>query len=348
MCVALVAAAPIVGGIGDLARGPDGSGDPASLGDAWGDLQAASPPEPEPTAAPTDPEDEPEPGERVVQADLLAAPVPSLCGHPEGELEDGLLPGLESGVVWIFANPSGRIPAGRVAYGPLEGGPDTGAAVAVYCDQGGVGWPESVVLYGPGPEYLGHLVLSDLAPGRQKVEWISISRGVVTVRFTETYAPDETGSRGRLDGTVTLRLRDGELVVSEPEFVDERPTAMEALRAASMGDTGSLRTLATSDAATELLRRVEEARAAAAATPSPSPAPAQPTPSDPTMHVLPPGELGIGECTSPLAGAPDGTRATCTLVDADGVVANMHLSRVRFATWQLIEVVAPPSEVVAG
>lgn len=319
VCVALVAAAPIAGGIGSLARGPDGLSDPSSLGDAWGDLMAASPPEPEPTSAPTDPEDGPQTGERVVQADLLAAPVPSLCGHPEGVLEDGLLPGLESGVVWIFTNPSGAIPAGRVAYGPLDDGPDTGAAVAVYCDQGGVSWPESVVLYGPGPEYLGHVVLSDLAPGRQKVEWISISRGVVTVRFTETYAADETGSRGRLDGTVTLRLRDGELIVSEPELVDERPTALEALRAAQMGDTESLRTVATSDAATELLRRIEE-----------SP------------------DATIGGCSSPLAGAPDGTRATCTLVDSGGVVANLHLSRLRFATWQLIEVATPPSEVVAG
>ena len=356
-CVALVAATPIAGGIGSLAQPPDDGGTPASLGDAWGDLMAAAPaPGPTPSPRPTgDGEDVVRPGDRVVEADLLSASVPSLCGHPEGTLEDGLLPGLEEGVVWIFTTEFGSIPGGRAAYGPLGDGPDAGAAVAVYCDRGGVAWPESVVVYGPGPEYLGHVVLSDLAPGRQRVEWISISGGAVTVRFTDTYAADESGSRGRLDGTVELTLEDGELAVGEPEFVDERPTAQEALRAAQAGDTDSLGAIATSDAAAELLRLVEEARAAVSSpapgmeTPPPSPTPSgEPTPSGAPTHVLPPGELGVGECTSPLAGAPDGARATCTLVDSGGVVAHLHLNRLRFATWQLIEVGQPPSDLLAS
>ena len=46
-------------------------------------------------------------------------------------------------------------------------------------------------------------------------------------------------------------LEDGDLVVGEPEFVDERPTAQEALRAAQAGDTDSLGAIATSDAAAQ-------------------------------------------------------------------------------------------------
>lgn len=292
--LALLAAAPIAGHVGDVARAPGDEASAHAMLDPWGALTGTA-------------------GARLTQADLLSAPVPSLCGHPAGRLVEGLLPGLAAGVVWVFTDSSGAIPPGRVAYGALGEDLSSGAAVAVYCDQGGVGWPEAVVLYRPGPTYLGHVVLSELAPGRQQVEEITLSRGVVTVRFTDTYAAGESGSRGRRDGIVELRVVNGEIVVAEPEFVDERATAEEAVRAAVAGDGAALAALATSDAATELLRLAGEARAAN------------------TLE-----KLRVGACMAPLLGAPDGTRATCLL---DG--AHLHLSRVGFATWQLTAVTAP-------
>ena len=315
VCVLLVAVAPLQIGFvrADGGTAVTAAGAPFPK-DPWSALHDRDAAPVEPTSAPV---------ERVTQADLLAAAVPSLCGHPAGTLVDGMLPGIPEGdgVVWVFVDESGRIPAGRVAYGQIGQEPGVGAAVAVYCDKGGVGWPEAVVLYGPGPTYLGHVVLSDLAPGRQSVESLSISRGVVHVRFLDTYAPAEVGCCGRVDGTVELSLVDGELQVRNLELIAERPTAEQALGAAVAGDAAGLAEVATPDAATALLGLVQASSAAGG------------------------GPLAMGACTSPLAGAPEGTRATCTVTSADGatLVAHLHLSRTGFAAWQVIGAVAPPA-----
>ncbi len=163
--------------------------------------------------------------------------------------------------MWIFVDESGRIPAGRVAYGDL--GPDVGngAAVAVYCDRGGASWPEAVVLYGPGPTYLGHVVLSDLTPGRQSVVSLAVADGVVRVGFVNSWAADEVGRRGRVDGTVALTLVGGEVRAGDLRLVDERPTADQAVAAAVAGDTAELGEVALADAATALVDLVARLQA---------------------------------------------------------------------------------------
>jgi len=281
--------------------------------DPWGDLLAETP-----TARPVASD-----RRRITEADLLAAPVPSLCGHPAGTLVDGRLPGIPpgEGVVWIFVDESGRIPAGRVAYGDL--GPDVGngAAVAVYCDRGGASWPEAVVLYGPGPTYLGHVVLSDLTPGRQSVVSLAVADGVVRVGFVNSWAADEVGRRGRVDGTVALTLVGGEVRAGDLRLVDERPTADQAVAAAVAGDTAELGEVALADAATALVDLVARLQAGG----------------------VPTAELAVGPCTSPLAGAPEQAGATCVVeqrpaADPAAVrqLAHLHLSRTGFATWQVV------------
>jgi len=263
------------------------------------------------------PAPDPGPAARVEQADLLAAPVPSLCGHPAGELVDGMLPGIPpgEGVVWIYVDENGRIPAGRVAYGPLGRGSEVDAAVAVYCDRGGTAWPEAVVLYGPGPALLGHVVLSEIVPGRQTVESLRIADGVVTVRFVNSYAAD--GRPGRVDGTVELVLRGTRVVTRNLELVDERSTAAEALAAAVAGDAARLGDVAVAEAAQSLL----------------------------DLAAIP---LTLGTCSAALAGAPEGAGATCAVLADDalgGEVAQLHLARTGFAEWRVVgvTVAAAPS-----
>ena len=131
------------------------------------------------------------PGKGAVTFEYLQrAPVPALCEHDPGELINGKLPPQEAhrGNVDIALNYGTG--AYKVAFGDLTGGGGD-AAMAVHCNAGGVGWPESVQLYTPGPKLdrdgptrLGGIDLGDLTHGgREIVTGLSISDGVAHVTW---------------------------------------------------------------------------------------------------------------------------------------------------------------------
>ena len=89
--------------------------------------------------------------------ELESAPVPSACGHPAGTLVYGELPLVPDGTggVWLSRDEEG-LP--RHLETTLAGtGPEL--LVLLDCSQGGVAWPQVVVLYGHGPTVLGWLDL---------------------------------------------------------------------------------------------------------------------------------------------------------------------------------------------
>jgi hypothetical protein len=133
----------------------------------------------------------PTPGKGAVTFEYLQrAPVPALCEHDPGQLRNGQLPPQEGhpGNVDIALNYNTG--AYKVAFGDLTGGGGD-AAMAVHCNAGGVGWPETVQLYtaGPqleiaGPRRLGGIDLGDLTHGgREIVTDLSISDGVAHVTW---------------------------------------------------------------------------------------------------------------------------------------------------------------------
>jgi len=256
----------------------------------------------------------------VLASDLLSAPVPSLCEHPAGTLVDGELPGIPEmdGGVWIQTDGSGAIPPGRIVFGDLRGHGALDAAVIVSCYRGGVSWPEVVVLYGPGPRYLGHVALGDLTPGRQSVEYMAISEGAVHVRFVNSYAADEGGCCGRVDGTVDLRFAGGSVRAENLDLTDERETAQSALQAGLAGDRGALESVSTSDAAAAMLEFIRMVG---------------------TDRNLSASRLVLGECTAP---APSWTDAdvSCLITTADEGydLADIGLVKTGFATWQVVHV----------
>ena len=92
-----------------------------------------------------------EPG--PVLADLLTAPVPSLCEHDEGTLEDGVLPGIDEVDGRVTLDPAlvdelkdGAEESDKAIAAKDAAGDDYLAAV-MYCDQGGVAWPSRVVVW---------------------------------------------------------------------------------------------------------------------------------------------------------------------------------------------------------
>jgi hypothetical protein len=172
-----------------------------------------------PKAAPTT--SSPPPGRGAVTFEYLQrAPVPALCEHDPGQLISGELPPQveHRGNVGIALNYDTG--AYRVAFGDLTGGGGD-AAMAVHCNAGGVGWPESVQLYTPGPRLdtdgprrLGGVDLGDLTHGgREIVTDLSISADVAHVTWVTT-GPNEAQCCGTVKMMAELRW-DGSTVVAQ-------------------------------------------------------------------------------------------------------------------------------------
>ncbi|MFD4635841.1 hypothetical protein ACFWN2_00930 [Lentzea sp. NPDC058436] len=95
-------------------------------------------------------------GKPVSAAELSSAPVPSMCQHPAGKLVRGSLPGIPANDGLVELLPK------TIVLGDLTGDGTQDAAAVFQCSRGGVGWPNHVVLYGPGPKVLGSIDLGDV------------------------------------------------------------------------------------------------------------------------------------------------------------------------------------------
>lgn len=100
------------------------------------------------------------PSASLSAADLQSAPVPSACGHPAGDLVYGKLPLIpdNEGFVSLAQEPD-QLGEPFHVEASLRGEGSQILAV-LDCSVGGVGWPQILVLYGPGPTILGSLDLS--------------------------------------------------------------------------------------------------------------------------------------------------------------------------------------------
>jgi hypothetical protein len=177
-------------------------------------LSKADPATPATSATPV-----PTPGSgAIIFDDLRSAPVPALCEHDPGQLRNMQLPPQEAhrGDVGIALNYGTG--AYKVAFGDLTGGGGD-AAMVIHCNAGGVGWPETVELYTPGPQLrskgptrLGGIDLGDLTHGgREIVTNLSISDGVAHVTWM-TAGPNDAACCGTVEMMADLRW-DGSTVV---------------------------------------------------------------------------------------------------------------------------------------
>ncbi|WP_146073552.1 hypothetical protein [Amycolatopsis sp. CA-126428] len=108
---------------------------------------------------------------------LYSAPVPSLCEHPAGTLVDGALPGIpdNQGVVELAAKGEPENVIDNLAIGDITSDGVPEMAAVFDCSQGGVSWPEYVVVYSAEEKILGAIDLGDVALGEQ-VEHAGIER----------------------------------------------------------------------------------------------------------------------------------------------------------------------------
>lgn len=173
-------------------------------------------PTPTPTQAPT-----------FELADLLTADVPSLCGHPAGTLVDGALPGIAefAGTAGLQSTLLEDIRSGATTSDFAVVGTDVDdapfLAAVMYCDQGGVAWPNTVVVYDADLQPVAEFHPEELTGGdREQFAGITATDAGFQARWTATDEYD-AACCGQLSvqGDITVSLADAALTPAEPSIL---------------------------------------------------------------------------------------------------------------------------------
>lgn len=168
---------------------------------------------------------------------LASAEVPSLCDHPPGRLVDGQLPGIPETNGFVSLDLSERLPVAA----DFDSDGATEIVAIADCSQGGVGWPNSLLLYGPGPRLLdefnvGQIVdrgLQDYAGDRSGVRAMEERDGKLHVAWL-VHRDGDFGAGPTLPVEAALDVVDEEFTVVDVIRRDERST-LEAIIAAANG-----------------------------------------------------------------------------------------------------------------
>ena len=163
---------------------------------------------------------------------FLTAPVPGLCGHPEGALVSGALPGIPENMGMVTL--SGYYE--RIAFGDLDGDGIPEAAVTFACNQGGVAWPEWIVIYKPGPIVAGAVDLGTLTSAAQRANVTALTYGnsVFDVSWTTT-REDDAACCGTLDVTARIAIEGGQVAATGVTEIGES-ALLDALVGAGQTD----------------------------------------------------------------------------------------------------------------
>jgi pimeloyl-ACP methyl ester carboxylesterase len=189
----------------------------------------------------------------VTATDLLSAPVPAYCRHKAGVLRNGRLPGIppgqgEMGLPWkLWSDPARQ--GDLLVLGDLTGDGVGDAAAVLYCNAGGVSWPEMVSFYTHGPTLLGTVFLSDVnLPGHEPgqndlVHKLRYHNGAVTVEWT-TQQKGDPAANGTLDYSATLRWNGRKIVVSGLTGTTEQHTVDQFMSHVARGELPAANQLA--------------------------------------------------------------------------------------------------------
>lgn len=175
-------------------------------------------------------------------ADLLRAPVPSLCGIPAGNLQGGVLPApqVNAGQVWL-SYPYGTTKGAKIATPDVTGDGVDDAVAVMNCNAGGVPWPQSVQFYtGARPTRLGGVVLSFLSQGdRDFVQGFTPIRRGVHVRWSANRGSD-FGCCATQSFSADLTWNGSRVVASKLTRYDELPTVHTLLQAMQERDRSTI------------------------------------------------------------------------------------------------------------
>ena len=153
------------------------------------------------------------------------------------------------GLAWVIFN----LPADKfLALGDLDGRGGADAAATLWCNAGGVSWPELIAFYAPGPRLLGSVDLGDInLPGHTGgenagVQQLRYDRGNVIAEWM-TQNDGDPAAISSMDYTATLHWNGSKIVVSRLTATTERETVNRFLTALRNGDTPAAAQLTAPD-----------------------------------------------------------------------------------------------------
>lgn len=207
----------------------------------------------------------------VTAADLLSAPVPASCQHKAGTLVNGKLPGIaphdgEMELAWMGGSTAAQRDLLVLEDLTRDGVGD--AAAVLYCNAGGVSWPEMVSFYTHGPTLLGTVFLDEVnLPGRQPGENDHVHRlryhnGAVEAEWT-TQQEGDPAANATLDYAATLRWNGSRIVVSGLTGTTERQTVDQFVADVARGDLAAASALAAPGVAEQTADQLRQYPAAA-------------------------------------------------------------------------------------
>lgn len=163
--------------------------------------------------------------------DLSGAPVPSLCEQPAGTLVDGELPNpVNNGFVMLRQE--------LTVIGDVMGDAAPEAVGVIACSAGGVGWPNTVEIYGPGPELLLEIKLTDhYNPDALTalVESVEIVDRTLVVRWA-TDAPGDPIAEPSINVEGRFTIEGTEVTAVVTELADSTTTAQPQTAPPADGD----------------------------------------------------------------------------------------------------------------
>jgi hypothetical protein len=196
----------------------------------------------------------------VTTDDLLSAPVPAACQHEAGTLAQGQLPGIppsqgEMRLAWLN---DGRARSDLFASGDLNADDNPDAATVLYCNAGGVSWPEIIAFYTHGPKLLGFKYLSDInLPGHNPGENATVYKiRYVSGMIEATWMTQQDGDAAAtptLDYSARLRWNGHQIAVSNLTATTEQKTADLFTTDVRNGDMTAANKLAASGVADTLI-----------------------------------------------------------------------------------------------
>lgn len=171
----------------------------------------------QPQDTPAEPTATPSALPSVSRSDLKTLPVPSLCGHPAGQLQNYRLPGLGSneGYVEVEGIARDSYPGPKPVFTDLTGDGVGDASVVLACSQGGVSWPQIVAFYAPGPAVLGWVDLGRDVPGAAQQERADVTRMRRAGRDIRLSFDSYDGAGSNVSSWTTTLSYDGHGVVAQ-------------------------------------------------------------------------------------------------------------------------------------
>lgn len=183
--------------------------------------------------------------------DPQSAPVPSLCKHPAGALVGGELKDSSgAGATRLAHNAYGAVLASQRDTLRRD---EVASALALSCDVGGVGWPDTIALYSPLGDLLGFKTLDSLTHGpRESIQTIEFRGDAVRVSWTAAGEgdPDCCGS---VVATADFTMESSALVASPVETTTEATDLAKLLIAISAKDVTSAQLYLSPEGVSKLL-----------------------------------------------------------------------------------------------